>query len=109
MPIGFYVLVEFDGTQKQTQNKPERVSDSVTEWDDVIVLYGHCIFYFTLCLLMLSVSRPSQTSNKIQLSLCASFELSPMVGKGEILHTLESSVEELERDDPCKCYVSGAG
>lgn len=38
MPIGFCILVEFNGTQRKTKNKPVRVSDNDTEWDDIIVL-----------------------------------------------------------------------
>ncbi|KAF8545967.1 hypothetical protein OG21DRAFT_1278881 [Imleria badia] len=51
MPVGFYVLVQFDGTIRRTENKP------------------------------------------VQLSVCASFEFSPMLGNGEILRTVEICVE----------------
>ena len=38
IPAGFYVLVQFDGTQRRTQNKSIRLSDSGIEWEDEILL-----------------------------------------------------------------------
>ena len=38
IPAGFYVLVQFDGSQRRTQNKSIRLSDSGIEWEDEILL-----------------------------------------------------------------------
>ena len=38
IPAGFYVLVQFDGAQRRTQNKSIRLSDSGIEWEDEILL-----------------------------------------------------------------------
>ena len=38
IPAGFYVLVQFDGAQRRTQNKSIRLSDSGVEWEDEILL-----------------------------------------------------------------------
>ncbi|KAF8549076.1 hypothetical protein OG21DRAFT_640744 [Imleria badia] len=76
MPVGFYVLVQFDGTKWRTENKPVYLHNDVVEWDDRIHL-------------------PSDPSAKVQLSLCASFEFSPMLGNGESLRTVEICVGDL--------------
>ena len=39
MPVGFYVLVEFDSTKRRTENKPVRLHDSNVDWDDRIRLW----------------------------------------------------------------------
>ena len=36
MPIGFYVVVQFDGTKRRTINRPVRLHDIIVEWDDKI-------------------------------------------------------------------------
>ncbi|KAG6375322.1 hypothetical protein JVT61DRAFT_3550 [Boletus reticuloceps] len=51
--------------------------------------------------------RPSECSAKVQLSVCASFELSPMLGKGEVLREVEICAGDL-RDTHCKCLISCA-
>ncbi|KAF8549065.1 hypothetical protein OG21DRAFT_1488841 [Imleria badia] len=76
MPIGFYVLVQFDGTRRRTENKPVHLYNSVVEWDHRIQL-------------------PSEPSAKVQFSVCACFEFSPMLGDGEILRTVEICVGDL--------------
>jgi len=76
MPVGLYVLVQFDGTKRRTENKPVRLHDSIVEWDDRIQL-------------------PSNPSAKVQLSVYASFEFSPMLGNGEVLRTVEICVADL--------------
>ena len=37
MPVGFSVLVEFDGTQRKTKNQRVWISDQFTEWDDDVI------------------------------------------------------------------------
>ncbi|KAF8553280.1 hypothetical protein OG21DRAFT_1267504 [Imleria badia] len=76
MPVGFHVLVQLDGTKRRTENKPVYLHDDVVEWDDGIQL-------------------PSEPSAKVQLSVCASFEFSPMLGNGEILRTVDICVGDL--------------
>lgn len=75
IPIGFYVKVQFNGTQRRTQNKSIRLNDSI-EWEDEILL-------------------PSRPFDKIRFTVYASFELEPMLGNGEALYASESRVEEL--------------
>ena len=41
------------------------------------------------------IPRPSEPSAKIQFSVCASFEFSPMLGDGEVLRTVEIRVGDL--------------
>ncbi|KAF8415204.1 hypothetical protein L210DRAFT_103217 [Boletus edulis BED1] len=81
MPVGFYVLVQFDGTKRRTRNKLVRLYDNIVEWNERIHL-------------------PSECSAKVQLSVCASFEHSPMLGKGEVLREVEICVADL-RDTHC--------
>ncbi|KAF8548780.1 hypothetical protein OG21DRAFT_1515937 [Imleria badia] len=76
MPVGFYVLIQFDATKRRTENKLVYLHDNVVEWDDRIQL-------------------PSEPSAKVKLSLCASFEFSPLLGNGETLRTVEISVGHL--------------
>jgi hypothetical protein len=38
IPVGFYVLVQFDGAQRRTQNKSIRSNDNGIEWEDEILL-----------------------------------------------------------------------
>ncbi|KAN0087968.1 hypothetical protein V8E55_006589 [Tylopilus felleus] len=76
IPAGFYVLVQFDGAQRRTQNKSIRLSGSGIEWEDEILL-------------------PSKMSDKVRFTVYASFELEPMLGNGECLYTSESHVEKL--------------
>ena len=92
MPVGFNILVQFDGSKHRTQNKPVRLHDSIVEWDDRIQLWD--ILYSTW-FVTLMISRPSDPSAKVQLSVCASFEFSPMLGNGEVLHTVEICVGDL--------------
>ncbi|KAI6017268.1 hypothetical protein PISMIDRAFT_679577 [Pisolithus microcarpus 441] len=75
IPVGFYVLVQFDGYQRRTQNKPMRLNDSGIEWEDEIPL-------------------PSRAFGKFRFTIYASFELEPMLGSGEALYTSESPAEE---------------
>lgn len=44
---------------------------------------------------VLMISRPSENSAKVWLSICASFEFSPMLGNGEVLRTVEIRVRDL--------------
>ena len=89
MPVGFYALVQFDGTKRRTENKPLRLHDSIVEWDDVIQLWD---ILYSIWFVALMISRPSEPSAKVQLSVCASFEFSPMLGNGEVLRTVEICV-----------------
>jgi hypothetical protein len=92
MPVGFYVLVQFDGTKRRTENKPVCLHDDVVEWDDRIQLW---VILYSIWFVALMISRPSEPSAKVQLSVCASFEFSPMLGNGEILRTVEICVGDL--------------
>jgi hypothetical protein len=40
-------------------------------------------------------SRPSEPSCKVRFSVYASFELGPMLGRGDLLRTFETCVAEL--------------
>ncbi|KAI6104037.1 hypothetical protein EDD16DRAFT_1638819 [Pisolithus croceorrhizus] len=75
IPVGFYVLVKFDGYQRRTQNKSMRLNDSGIQWEDEILL-------------------PSEACGKIRFTIYASFELEPMLGSGEALYTSENSAGE---------------
>ncbi|KAG2344645.1 hypothetical protein BDR05DRAFT_999030 [Suillus weaverae] len=76
IPAGFYVTVQTDGAEWQTRNTAVHVDQAVVEWNEHIPL-------------------PSEASSKVRLSVCASFELGPMLGHGELLRTFEISVGEL--------------
>ena len=54
------------------------------------------------------ISRPSEPSAKVQLSLYASFEFSPMLGNGELLRTADIYVRDLVDDTHCKHCISCA-
>ncbi|KAI6101857.1 hypothetical protein F5141DRAFT_272810 [Pisolithus sp. B1] len=75
VPPGFYVLVQFNGYKRRTENKSMRLNDSSIEWEDEILL-------------------PSEACGKIRFTVYASFELEPMLGSGEALYTSENPVEE---------------
>jgi hypothetical protein len=38
MPVGFYVLIQFDGTKRRSQTKTALFCESVIEWEDEIIL-----------------------------------------------------------------------
>ena len=38
MPVGFYVLIQFDGTKRRSKTKAALFSESVIEWEDDIIL-----------------------------------------------------------------------
>ena len=38
MPVGFYVLIQFDDTQKRSKTKTVLFRESVIEWEDEIIL-----------------------------------------------------------------------
>ncbi|KAF8556914.1 hypothetical protein OG21DRAFT_1520796 [Imleria badia] len=84
IPAGFYVLVQFDDIKRRTDNKPVCLHDEIVEWDDRIQLW-----------VPLYSIWPSEPSAKVQLSVCASFEFSPMLGNGEILRTVQICVGDL--------------
>ena len=92
MPAGFYVLVQFDGIKRRTENKPVRLHDSIVEWYDRIQLWD---ILYSIWVVVLMISRPSDPSAKVRLSVCGSFEFSPMLGNGEALHTVEICVGDL--------------
>ena len=92
MPVGFYILVRFDDTKLRTENKPVRLHDRIVEWDDRIQLWD---ILYSIWFIALMVSRPSEPSAKVELSVCASFEFSPILGNGEVLRTVEICVGEL--------------
>ncbi|KAG6369853.1 hypothetical protein JVT61DRAFT_13413 [Boletus reticuloceps] len=87
MPVGFYVVVQFDGTKRRTENKPICLHESIVEWDEKIQL-------------------PSEPSAKIKPSVCASFEFSPMLENGEVLCTVEIYVGDLVDNTHCRNYIS---
>ncbi|KAG1763820.1 CHAT domain-containing protein [Suillus placidus] len=76
IPAGFHVVVKADGAECQTSNKPVHVDQAVVEWNEPILL-------------------PCKPYSKVQVSVYASFELSPMLCHGEALRTFDISVEEL--------------
>ncbi|KAG2125645.1 CHAT domain-containing protein [Suillus bovinus] len=76
IPAGFYAVVKVDGAEYQTSNKPVNVDQAVIEWHERILL-------------------PCEPSSKVQVSVYASFEMSPMVCHGELLRAFEISVGEL--------------
>ena len=105
MPVGFYVLVEFDGTKRTTENKPVRLQNSTVEWDDRIQLWD---ILYSNWFVALMIPRPSEPSAKIQFSVCASFEFSPTLGKGEVLRTVEIPAGDLIDNTHSKHCVSCA-
>ncbi|KAI6039499.1 hypothetical protein EDC04DRAFT_2684780 [Pisolithus marmoratus] len=76
IPAGFYVVIQFDGKQRRTQNKPIRMNESNIEWEDKILL-------------------PLRAADNVRFTVYASFELEPMLGMGEALYTSEHRAEEL--------------
>lgn len=76
IPIGFYVLVRFDGHQRRTQTKSIQLHGSSIEWEDNIVL-------------------PCKALAPVRFTVYASFELDPTLGDGETLYTSECRAEEL--------------
>ncbi|KAG1767652.1 CHAT domain-containing protein [Suillus occidentalis] len=76
IPAGFYVVVKVDGAEFWTSNKPAHVDQAVIEWDERMLL-------------------PCEPPSKVRISVCASFELGPMLCHGEVLRKFEISVREL--------------
>ncbi|KAG6379358.1 hypothetical protein JVT61DRAFT_11821 [Boletus reticuloceps] len=87
MPVGFYVVVQFNGTKRRTENKTVRLHESMVEWDEKIQL-------------------PSEPTAKVRLSVCASFEFSPTLGTGEVLRTVEICVGDSVDNTRCRNYIS---
>ena len=52
------------------------------------------------------ISRPSEISAKVKLSVCASFEFSPMLGNGEVLRTVEICLRDFIDNTHSKFYIS---
>ena len=103
MPVGFCVLVEFDGTKWRTENKPVRLHDSTVEWDDEIQLWD---ILYSIWFITLMISRPSEPSAKVKLSVCASYEFSPMLGNGEVPRAEELCARDLIDHTHSKYCVS---
>ncbi|KAG6376833.1 hypothetical protein JVT61DRAFT_1859 [Boletus reticuloceps] len=76
LPAGFYTVVHHSGHEWRTENKRSSVSDDVIEWRGPIPL-------------------PSDRSATIRLEVYASFEFQPMLGTGEHLRTLTTTVDQL--------------
>ncbi|KAG1741314.1 TPR-like protein [Suillus lakei] len=76
IPAGFHVVVEADGAECQTSNKPVHVDQAFVEWNECTLL-------------------SCEPSSKVRVSVYASFELGPMLCHGELLRTFEISVGEL--------------
>lgn len=106
MPVGFYVVVQFDGTKRRTKNKQARLHGGAVEWDDKIQMYDTL---YSVWFLALIISRPSGPSAKVHLSVYASFEFSPMLGNGEVLRTVDICVGNLVDDTHRKHRVSHTG
>ncbi|KIO03778.1 hypothetical protein M404DRAFT_606963 [Pisolithus tinctorius Marx 270] len=81
VPVGFYVLVQVGGDQRRTQIKSIRLNDSSIKWEDEILL-------------------PFRAFENVRFTVYAPFELEPMLGNGEVLHTSESPIEELNNGIP---------
>jgi hypothetical protein len=103
MPVGFYVLVQFHGIQRRTENKSVRLHDNIVEWDDRIQLWD---VLYSIWFVALTISRPSDPSAKVQFSVCASFEFSPMLGNGEVLRTVEICVGDLIDNTRSQHWIS---
>ncbi|KAG6370032.1 hypothetical protein JVT61DRAFT_12551 [Boletus reticuloceps] len=76
LPAGFYAVVHHSGLEWRTENKRSSVSDGVVEWSGPIPL-------------------PSDRSATICLDVYASFEFQPMLGTGEHLRELTTTVDQL--------------
>ncbi|KAG1890195.1 hypothetical protein F4604DRAFT_1914748 [Suillus subluteus] len=76
IPAGFHVVVNPDGTEFQTSNKPVHIDQAVVIWNEPILL-------------------PYEQYSKIRVTVYASFELSPTLCHREVLCTFEISVREL--------------
>ena len=103
MPVGFYVLVQSGGIKRRTENKPVRLHDSIVEWSDRIQLWD---ILYSIWFVVLMIPRPSEPSAKVQLSVCASFEFSPMLGTGEVLRTVEIRVGDFTNNTLSTHYLS---
>lgn len=64
-------------------------------------------FMLSFSLLTSMTSSPSEPSTNVRLAVCASFEMSPMLGKGEVLYVLERSVAEWTENTHCKYHDFG--
>ncbi|KAG6370013.1 hypothetical protein JVT61DRAFT_12531 [Boletus reticuloceps] len=76
LPAGFYAVVHHSGLEWRTENKRSSVSDGVVEWSGPIPL-------------------PSDRSATVCLDVYASFEFQPMLGTGEHLRELTTTVDQL--------------
>ncbi|KAH0828798.1 hypothetical protein J3R83DRAFT_3244 [Lanmaoa asiatica] len=76
IPAGFYIAVHHSGLEWRTENKCLSVNDDVVQWDAPIPI-------------------PSDLSTTVCLEIYASFEIQPMLGNGEQLRMLSTTVEQL--------------
>ncbi|KAF9219182.1 hypothetical protein BS17DRAFT_789952 [Gyrodon lividus] len=76
LPAGFYVSMMIENKEYRTANKPASMEKGMTEWLDHIYL-------------------PSDQSSMIEVRIYASFELGPMLGRGELLREFSIGVGDL--------------
>ena len=38
MPVGFYILIQFDGTKRKSKTKAVLFRETIIEWEDEIIL-----------------------------------------------------------------------
>ncbi|KAN0086177.1 hypothetical protein V8E55_007311, partial [Tylopilus felleus] len=76
LPAGFYIVLHHGGLECRTENKSSSVNDDLVEWSGPIPI-------------------SSDLSAIIRLEVYASFEFKPMLGAGEQLRRLKTTVEQL--------------
>ncbi|KAG6371196.1 hypothetical protein JVT61DRAFT_9819 [Boletus reticuloceps] len=84
LPAGFYTAVHHSGLEWRTENKCSSVSDDVVEWSGPIPL-----------LVLTEVSDRQIISATVCFEVYASFEFQPMLGTGEHLRKLTTTVDQL--------------
>ncbi|KAF8129527.1 CHAT domain-containing protein [Boletus edulis] len=78
-PASFYTVVRHSGLEWRTENKLSSVQDDAVEWNNPLPI----------------VPRPSDPSATVCLEVYASFECQPMLGTGEQLRKLTTTVKQL--------------
>ncbi|KAG1818291.1 hypothetical protein DFJ58DRAFT_850264 [Suillus subalutaceus] len=93
---GFHVVIQTDGAECQTSNKPVHVDQAVVKWTEPILLYVVPNLIFPARIE--KDSRPCNASSKVRVSAYASFELGPMLSHREVLlHIQDLRLKLLDR------------
>ncbi|KAF8436583.1 CHAT domain-containing protein [Boletus edulis BED1] len=91
-PASFYTVVRHSGLEWRTENKLSSVQDDAVEWNNPLPMRVPLLLTW---MSTYRVPRPSDPSATVCLEVYASFECQPMLGTGEQLRKLTTTVKQL--------------